>query len=154
MPWTEERVESLKALWGDGLSAGQIAAELGGGITRNGVLGKVFRLGLCGRGQPRTTVQRRRPNRAHLARRATMSVITGAGWPPREVVEPVSKRLTLEQLTSETCKWPFGDPRQPEFCFCGHDALKPLPFCEFHSGIAYQNPAAAREAAQLARTRR
>ena len=45
MTWTDERVEQLKKLWSDGLSASQIAAELGG-ITRNAVIGKVHRLGL------------------------------------------------------------------------------------------------------------
>ena len=47
MTWTDERVETLKKLWGDGLSASQIAAELGG-ITRNAVIGKVHRLGPLG----------------------------------------------------------------------------------------------------------
>src|SRR6201998_2311518 len=44
----DERGELLKKLWGEGLSASQIAAELGG-ITRNAVIGKVHRLGLSGR---------------------------------------------------------------------------------------------------------
>src|SRR6202142_2579592 len=48
MSWTDERVELLKKLGSDGLSASQIAAELGG-ITRNAVIGKVHRLGLSGR---------------------------------------------------------------------------------------------------------
>src|SRR5476651_2216137 len=48
MTWTDERVELLKKLWADGLSASQIAAELGG-VTRNAVIGKVHRLGLSGR---------------------------------------------------------------------------------------------------------
>ena len=47
MGWTEERVALLTKLWADGLSASQIAAELGG-ITRNAVIGKVHRLGLSG----------------------------------------------------------------------------------------------------------
>ena len=46
MSWTDERVELLKKLWSQGLSASQIAAELGGGVTRNSVIGKVHRLGL------------------------------------------------------------------------------------------------------------
>ena len=33
-PWTEERVETLKKLWADGLSASQIAGRLAGGVTR------------------------------------------------------------------------------------------------------------------------
>src|SRR4051794_33937208 len=46
--WTDERVELLRKLWIDGLSASQIAAELGN-VTRNAVIGKVHRLGLSGR---------------------------------------------------------------------------------------------------------
>jgi len=48
MSWTEERVETLKKLWGEGQSASQIAKELGG-VTRNAVIGKVHRLGLSNR---------------------------------------------------------------------------------------------------------
>ncbi|HEY8580387.1 MAG TPA: GcrA family cell cycle regulator, partial [Beijerinckiaceae bacterium] len=46
MSWTDERVELLRKLWMDGLSASQIASELSNGITRNAVIGKVHRLGL------------------------------------------------------------------------------------------------------------
>ena len=48
MSWTDERVETLKKLWGEGQSASQIAKELGG-VTRNAVIGKVHRLGLSNR---------------------------------------------------------------------------------------------------------
>ena len=73
MSWTDERVETLKKLWADGLSASQIAAELGG-ITRNAVIGKVHRLGLSGRAKsPSSAAPRPRKARAHsphVARRA------------------------------------------------------------------------------------
>jgi len=49
MSWTDERVEKLKELWAEGLSASQIAKALGG-VTRNAVIGKVHRLGLSNRG--------------------------------------------------------------------------------------------------------
>ncbi|WP_224826449.1 GcrA family cell cycle regulator [Cognatishimia sp. MH4019] len=48
MSWTDERVEVLKKMWGEGQSASQIAKELGG-VTRNAVIGKVHRLGLSNR---------------------------------------------------------------------------------------------------------
>ena len=48
LTWTDDRVEQLKKLWEGGLSASQIAAELGN-VTRNAVIGKVHRLGLSGR---------------------------------------------------------------------------------------------------------
>ena len=63
MSWTDERVELLKKLWADGLSASQIAGELGG-ITRNAVIGKVHRLG-C-----RAAPSRPRPRRRGCASRA------------------------------------------------------------------------------------
>src|SRR5215475_12213585 len=48
LTWSDDRVEQLKKLWEAGLSASQIAAELGN-VTRNAVIGKVHRLGLSGR---------------------------------------------------------------------------------------------------------
>ncbi|MEM7527669.1 MAG: GcrA family cell cycle regulator [Pseudomonadota bacterium] len=48
MSWTDERVERLKELWSEGMSASKIAKELGG-VTRNAVIGKVHRLGLSNR---------------------------------------------------------------------------------------------------------
>ena len=48
MSWTDDRVEMLKKMWGEGQSASQIAKELGG-VTRNAVIGKVHRLGLSNR---------------------------------------------------------------------------------------------------------
>src|SRR5579875_4115970 len=52
MSWTDDRVDVLKKLWLDGFSASQIAKQLGGGLTRNAVIGKVHRLGLSGRAAP------------------------------------------------------------------------------------------------------
>ena len=154
MPWTEERVELLKKLWQDGLSASQIAAELGG-VTRNAVIGKVHRLGLSGRGQPTSTVKRqRRATQSQPPRRPRQPVAVGnlalqihvdpisapELRPRRDVVVPIAKRLSIEMLTERTCKWPIGDPGQEGFHFCGHDSLEGLPYCQYHSGIAYQTP--------------
>ncbi len=50
MAWTDDRVEQLKTMWTEGMSASQIAKELGG-VTRNAVIGKVHRLGLSSRNQ-------------------------------------------------------------------------------------------------------
>jgi len=154
MPWTDERVEILKKLWQDGLSASQIAAELGG-VTRNAVIGKVHRLGLSGRGQPTTTIKRqRRAAPAAVRPRPRAPVTIGnlalqddlellaeqALRPHRSVVVPIAKRLTIEMLTERTCKWPIGDPGEDGFHFCGNDSLETGPYCEYHSGVAYQTP--------------
>src|ERR1700719_1093067 len=51
MEWTNDRVEELRRLWGQGQTASRIA-ELLGGVTRNAVIGKAHRLGLRGRPSP------------------------------------------------------------------------------------------------------
>jgi len=52
MSWTDERIESLRKYWDEGLSASQIAEKLGEGVTRNAVIGKAHRLGLQSRPSP------------------------------------------------------------------------------------------------------
>ena len=60
LSWTDERVELLKKLWTEGLSASQIAGRLGSGVTRNAVIGKVHRLNLSGRVQQQRSTQHQR----------------------------------------------------------------------------------------------
>ncbi|MEO1308905.1 MAG: GcrA family cell cycle regulator [Pseudomonadota bacterium] len=60
MSWTDERVEILKKMWGEGQSASQIAKELGG-VTRNAVIGKVHRLGLSNRATGATAAAAAKP---------------------------------------------------------------------------------------------
>ncbi len=63
LTWSDDRVEQLKKLWEAGLSASQIAAELGN-VTRNAVIGKVHRLGLSGRAKsPSSAAPRQRKAR-------------------------------------------------------------------------------------------
>ena len=111
MGWTDERVELLKKLWADGLSASQIAAELGG-ITRNAVIGKVHRLGLSGRAKsPSSTAPRPRKARSsgHMMRvpRPSMRGNTALAYdydaePEPELIEiPLEQRKTLLQLTEK-----------------------------------------------------
>ncbi len=51
MAWTEERIDNLKVMWEKGMTASQIAEELGG-VSRNAVIGKAHRLGLNARPSP------------------------------------------------------------------------------------------------------
>ncbi|MGH7010724.1 MAG: GcrA family cell cycle regulator, partial [Caulobacteraceae bacterium] len=96
MGWTDERVETLKKLWLDGLSASQIAKHLGG-VTRNAVIGKVHRLGLSGRATPsqpsRTLFKTPRPPRpavssgSHLRRPVERHVVSHPAPTPAPYVE-------------------------------------------------------------------
>jgi GcrA cell cycle regulator len=51
MSWTDERIDQLKSLWEQGMTASQIADALGG-VSRNAVIGKAHRLGLQSRPSP------------------------------------------------------------------------------------------------------
>ncbi|HEY6993135.1 MAG TPA: GcrA family cell cycle regulator [Xanthobacteraceae bacterium] len=153
MTWTDERVETLKKLWSEGLSASQIAAELGG-VTRNAVIGKVHRLGLSGRAKSPTSAAPRprkpRSSHTHLLRVSRPSVRGNTALAHAYEVEvepepelsdnviPLGQRRTLLQLTEETCRWPIGDPGQPDFFFCGGRTVSGLPYCAYHSRVAYQ----------------
>ena len=169
MNWTDERVELLRKLWSEGLSASQIAAQLGG-VSRNAVIGKVHRLKLSGRGratatparQKKTaqgsTVQKSVARAASTARHVTTSIGATAladavrrrtGGTPHyirpveNVVVPISRHLQLVELTERTCKWPNGDPLSEDFNFCGNDAAETGPYCKYHARVAFQ-PAAER----------
>ena len=148
MSWTDERVELLKKLWSDGLSASQIAAELGG-VTRNAVIGKVHRLGLSGRAKsPSSAAPRPRKARTsgHMLRvsRPAIRGNTALAYdydlePEPQLLEiPVEQRKTLLQLNEHTCRWPVGDPGAGDFFFCGGDTANELPYCSYHCRVAYQ----------------
>jgi GcrA cell cycle regulator len=65
LTWTKERIELLTKLWSEGLSASQIAAELGGSMSRNAVISKAHRLGLAhGASKVASTPPARKPHRS------------------------------------------------------------------------------------------
>ena len=167
MSWTDERVEMLKKLWSDGLSASQIAAQLGG-VSRNAVIGKVHRLKLSGRakapssgapktkraaaprpsaprnggyggGRTATTTVTRAVGATVMKREVGLEALAEADTRPIEdIVVPISKKLTLLELSENTCKWPQGDPLSDDFYFCGHNTEDGSPYCKYHAKLAFQ----------------
>ncbi len=166
LPWTDERVELLKKMWAEGLSASQIAAKLAGGVTRNAVIGKVHRMGLSGRvtrtrvSTPRTRKTREpsHPGRpAHTGNADTGNPVARSigntalkplpAAKPEPLLEPVpiraadipiGERVTILMLSDKTCRWPIGDPSHEDFCFCGKPPKDGMPYCPGHAAIAYQ----------------
>jgi GcrA cell cycle regulator len=161
MSWTDERVSALKKLWSDGLSASQIAKQIGG-VTRNAVIGKVHRLGLSGRSTPSRPVKRP-PRLARPKPRAAETTLAPAviAPPPRaelplavQARTPVGGPLgplvlsdgahaSILTLRDTMCKWPIGDPADPKFAFCGRKS-DCGPYCTEHAKVAFQ-PARKRE---------
>ncbi|MGF7008048.1 GcrA family cell cycle regulator [Aminobacter sp. BE322] len=173
MNWTDERVELLRKLWSEGLSASQIAAQLGG-VSRNAVIGKVHRLKLSSRGRATAAPARQKkatataPSATKSVQRTvtttrTVTATIGATAlqaqfdvepvarhyirPVENVVVPISRRLQLIQLSERTCKWPNGDPLSEDFNFCGNDVGDSGPYCGYHSKVAFQ-PASERRKAR------
>ena len=167
MAWTDDRVETLKKLWADGLSASQIAKQLGG-VTRNAVIGKVHRLGLSGRATPSRPPQRRVASKPATPRAkpstpaqvkakapaapSTQSKPTTAPVPVQSAPKPApveaeplpnGEYATVLTLKDSMCKWPIGDPADPKFAFCGRKSTSG-PYCSEHAKVAFQ-PAKKRE---------
>ena len=161
MGWTDERVEILKRLWLEGLSASQIAKQLGG-VTRNAVIGKVHRLGLSGRAAPS------QPQRPAFKAPRPAKPVTVAPAPVRRV-EPVlatqrpptplpvrreeAGSATVLTLGAHMCKWPIGDPSTEGFSFCGMRASDG-PYCVGHAEVAYQPQQKRGKPSELARSLR
>src|ERR1700730_17742272 len=159
MSWTNERIELLQKLWLAGWGASRIAGELAHGITRNAVIGKVYRLGLSGRAKalpgnvPASTPHHKSPRRA-AHRHANSPQVVGntafafhpfvieapAPQPVRDVVVPISDPVTISELRESMCRWPIGDPAQSEFRFCGAKKLPAEgPYCACHVAARF-NP--------------
>ncbi|MGE0597495.1 MAG: GcrA family cell cycle regulator [Hyphomonadaceae bacterium] len=152
MGWTEERVTLLRKLWAEGLSASQIAKQLGG-VTRNAVIGKVHRLGLAGRATPSRPAKR--PVRTARPRVMGPSAprMRPASTTPHVVIpdlEPLrgedGRVATVLTLNEQMCKYPIGDPTDPDFAFCGRASCNG-PYCSDHARLSYQ-PSQARKRRQ------
>jgi GcrA cell cycle regulator len=168
MAWNDERVELLKKLWAEGLSASQIAGRLGG-VTRNAVIGKVHRLGLSGRATTSRMKSHRPRARAATARRIAKSRFAATGNPAlralyhpeaepftpsvEELVIPVKERKSIQTLGECSCRWPIGDPQMADFHFCGKNKVPGLPYCEFHARRAFQPPQPRRREREIAEPR-
>lgn len=137
--WTDERVTRLKELWAEGASGSVIARLFG--TSRNSVIGKAHRLKLPAKSRQSSMgpkrIRSRKPRRKPL---------TPAPTPAEDIVVPISLNVSLMALNDSMCKWPIGDPCAEGFHFCGHKNFNGLPYCEYHSRVAYQ-PAGRRAAA-------
>lgn len=161
--WTDERTETLKRRWTEGASATEIARELGGGVTRNGVIGKVSRLALRAHGanpvKPKTPKVKRTPDQiAEDSRvRSTMMRKNGnAGQPkaaaivhnltvrkpPTEIDDEIPEGVDvghligLVQLTERTCRFPVVGAGAGTL-FCGNEIKPGSRYCSGHHKRVY-----------------
>lgn len=130
--WPPEAVARLRELRQAGVAFSEctraLNAEFGATLSRNAVIGKAQRIGLC---QPSASC--RRPIRIIARARPSCDAITVASEP-----------VTVCHARPYHCRWPLGDPKSPDFRFCGARRLEPLPYCPSHALIAYR-PASKRK---------
>ena len=110
MSWTPEKVEKLRELWGKGNTASQIASIIGG-VTRNAVIGKAYRLNLATKLIPKNNNYKQTSQNQNNAEQFTRktrinkfkSLLLDKNFEPEN---PKS----LEELHDEICRWPIGHP--------------------------------------------
>ena len=139
MSWTDEKVATLKELWGKGKTANQIA-EIIGGISRNAVIGKAHRLNLSAKIKTRSATS----NKGFDAAAENKAIKSDKGRRSRfksliieKNFEPENPKQ-LEELDENSCKWPIGHPNEESFYFCGRTSLKDFSYCKLHLLYAYQ----------------
>jgi GcrA cell cycle regulator len=140
MSWTEEREQKLRELWEKGHTASQIAEMLGGGTTRNAVIGKAHRLKLAARV---TLKQSKNPKK--------QVVTSGLNKQERYISRKsrfksllLDKNFSaenpkkLEELDDKNCRWPIGHPDKEDFYFCGRNPVDGFSYCKLHVLYAFQ----------------
>jgi GcrA cell cycle regulator len=152
MVWTDEAVEELKKMWDKGMTTGQIAKVLN--VTKNSIIGKVHRLCLTARPSPikktaNPDAEKKTPKAAKTCKKASQSKQPAekpSKEPKKATIEEIAKpasvvieetNIPLVKLDNHTCRWPIGDPRDEEFCFCGKRIRTGQTYCEEHAAVAY-----------------
>lgn len=160
MIWTDEAVEELKRMWDRGMTTGQIAKALN--VTKNSIIGKVHRLCLTARPSPikkndtnkeeaaktekknskKVSLTSAKQKRKNVAQQTPAAAATPVVKEVKPEVKPVTEttNIPLVKLDNHTCRWPMGDPRDDDFCFCGKRIKTGQTYCEEHAAIAYVKP--------------
>lgn len=157
--WDDDRVTRLRELWGEGFTASQIAAKLSDEFvypfTRNMVISKQHRMGLSRDPQYNSDNRRRgyknyqkrtmAPAKPQVAAKVARSgmFVSGGGLPvdPLPVEDtPPAELVKFEDLTSTSCRWIYGDPRQSDSGFCGKHVVPGQSWCSVHCQRVFAVP--------------
>lgn len=113
MSWTDERIDKLKAMWEKGMTASQIAEELGG-VSRNAVIGKAHRLGLQSRPSPVKANESPRKKAAAAPKPAPAAAPapTAAAEPAKAAPAPAAERPSPAPAAAESAV-PAAEPAAP-----------------------------------------
>lgn len=158
MIWTDEAVEELKRMWDRGMTTGQIAKALN--VTKNSIIGKVHRLCLTARPSPikkapetknekkaakiekniKTEKNEKTVKTVKEEQKISAENRLAERVPSKESTAIEETNIPLVKLDNHTCRWPLGDPRDDDFCFCGKRVKTGQTYCEEHAAVAYVKP--------------
>ncbi len=156
--WPDARVDALKRAWREGLSASQIAARLGGGLTRSAVIGKLHRLGVSGGRKPSAprlttapsppALKAARPDPALLTLKWPLPILEAPPISPARGAPPSAPGPKyLRDMAPRECRFGLGDPGPGNgafqlFCAApttGH------AYCAHHRAVAILPPRSLKE---------
>ncbi len=152
MDWTDEVIDRLKTLWGEGVSTAEIGRRIG--VSKNAVVGKAHRLLLEPRPSP---IRRGPPATAAVAKRPAVRRTVGPTLPSMTSAPPERERAAPPPLAPAApppapvlravhrapggrlvaCCWPIGEPGTRSFRFCDAESLPGKPYCSTHAALAY-----------------
>ncbi len=150
--WLEREIETLKQGYGQGLSASMIAEKLGGNRTRNAVIGKLHRMGLCkqGRVTDRTVSKRinaRRNEAKKTVRFAEAKITKTSRLQAFLRSEPLPPAINTDIATKSAndlderhdCRWPCAELKNLDTpVYCGAHRMTHSVYCEHHTRRAYR----------------
>ena len=146
--WTDEASDLAASLWRQGFTGGQIASALGERgvkVSRNSVLGKLFRMGLVGAStikRDTSLVGKRNCQRLRAQQKEARRLV--ACEKPRPATVKAKPQAVRPSVEAEALNVPFGE-LQPYMCravtdptrfaqrFCGHVRADASPYCETHA---------------------
>lgn len=143
--WTEAMMSRLVDLQARGDSCSQIAAELGCGLTRNAVIGKLHRMGITGGAAAMPEKERIKRTKEAAARKNQKRKERRQEWrsqnptPPRAPVPLMvcmdvdPRGLSLVDLEPGDCRYPSGEGA--DITFCGHPSMDGRSYCAPHARL-------------------
>ena len=149
--WTDEQSAALQALLAAGISYSEIAATINERFNTN-----FSRNAACGKGHRLQVKAPQKPKAIPKQRERRPSIAAAKPIPRVEeirircaAIEP--RHLTLDQLETNDCRYPFGDN---PFTFCGRLNLDGRSYCVEHFRLATMHTRTNSEAVSAARARR
>ncbi|MFZ5674303.1 MAG: GcrA family cell cycle regulator [Pseudomonadota bacterium] len=136
--WTDEKIALLRRLYDEGKSATESAVIMGGGITRNAVVGKWHRLNFSGRAKPE--LGRKGPRPAGVRKSPSLAVVPSTREPvesapplvvPTTAPDDGREPCNLIDLASDRCKWGV-DFQDGQHLFCNRPQQVGKPYCPEH----------------------